>query len=462
MISIETLEIKSLTDYDRISGIVNDGLYVNQSLIDEIKDRIGLRAKRIVIESPYSDLDYNSVYSSFYSKQHKERPKDCYRLHFFSEETFEKKDYRGFLILRPSYIGRSMGRGQLDPRLLLDPGSAFIMQSSGFIANLGGERYNVSSFPWMAQETDISICAHSATWSIVRYFSQKYPHHQQQTLDDIVRLAPPFLNRKVPSDGLNFLQISSILSQAGFHCLFLSNDIQGADKVKEHLRVYIESGIPVIGGIKRTQHAVVLAGHGPIDYGKLPPAGGDRVLSSSLIDSLIAVDDNYLPYLEVGLADTPGGYNVDDIDYAIVPLYEKMFLPADIILSRVTSFIDKGGLGAADSQVLRPYLTSSRSLKAKAAISTDMPDGLVDTILSVEMPKFVWCVDIGSVDEYRNNLCSSRIIIDSTAGTYDPNPWILVHNDNRIIYYDRTDASWRNRAQAIAPYPLYRNNLKEV
>ncbi len=462
MISIDLVDIASVADFDKLNGFVSDPLYNIQSVIKELKSRVGTRATRVLVEYPYSDLDYNSVYSSFYTKQHKKRPKDCYRLHIFSGEELDGDCYRGYLVLRPSFAGLSLGRGYLDPRLLLDADSAYVMQSRSFFANLGGDSFSIATFPWMAQETDVAICAHSAVWSIVRYFSQKYPHHQQLNLDDVVQMTPAFLNRKVPSDGLNFLQISSILSQAGFHCLFLSKDVHGADKMKESLKIYIESGIPMVAGMKRKEHAVVLVGHGRVDHGKLPGGVNDYTLSSSLIDSLIAVDDNYLPYIEVGETDNFAGYNINDIDNVIVPLYEKMFLPADIMLKKVKDFIDKGGYGFIKNPVLRPYLTSSRSLKRKASLSQDMPDCLKDATIAVEMPKFVWCVDISSEDEYRAGLNSARIILDATAGTYDPNPWLLVHNGDRVTYYDREDSTWRNKVEKINPYAIYENNLERV
>ena len=461
MISINIVEIAVPDDYDKLEPLVPDDVYNIKAVIQELKGRIGTSAKKVVVEYPYNDHDYNSVYSSYYTKQHKARPKECYRFHFFAGGETDQENYRGFVVIRPSFINSSIGRAQLDPRLLVSTGSAFIMQSNRFSANLAGERFDVSSFPWMAQETDVAICAHSAVWSIIRYFSQKYPHHQQLILDDVVQKAPIYLNRKIPYDGLNFFQISSILSQAGFHCLFLAKEIHG-DEVLNNVKIYIESGIPVIAGIKRRQHAVVLVGHGRVDHAKLNGSASSYTLSTSLIDTLIAIDDNYLPYVEVGAADNCGGYNISDIDYAVVPLYEKMFLPANIMLSKVTSLIDKGGHGFPANPVLRPYLTSSRSLKKRASESGDMPDTLKELVLAVEMPKFVWCVDICTEDEFKQGLCSSRVIVDATAGTYDPNPWLLIHNDNRTTYYDRLDQAWRFKTEPVSPYQIYRNNLVEV
>lgn len=462
MIKFHSIQISGIADYDKIPAYIDNSLYCTDAVANELKARIGKNAKTILIEHPYSDLDYNSVYSSFYTKQHRPRPKDCYRVHFFSDSELTENNYRGFLVLRPSFIKRSLGRAQLDPRLLLNPGAAYVMQTDKFAANVAGELFHVSSFPWMAQETDVAICAHSATWSIIRYFSQKYPHHPQLLLDDVVQRAPLFLSRRIPSEGLNFLQISSILSQAGFHCLFLSKDVHGPDKFMQNIFTYIESGIPIIVGLKRKQHAIVLIGHGKIDHSKMPNPIGKYCFSSSMIDSLIGVDDNELPYLEIGAADNIAGYNINDLDYAIIPLYEKMFLPADIMLSKVTPFIEIGGSGFPTSPVIRPYLTSSRSLKRKTANSSDINDALKDIILSVEMPKFVWCVDVASPDEFRAGLNSGRIIIDATAGTYVPDPWLILHTDKQIVYYDRDDSTWRHKKEGITPYSLYQNNLKEV
>ncbi len=467
MIFVEEIKIDKLSDYDQLIKVVDDNLYVTKDLIKELKLRIGLKVKSILIESPYRDSDFSSVYSSYYSKKHKPVPKDCFRIHFFENDSLSKDSYLGFLVLRPSLIGDPRGRGILDPKILA-PSGAHLMLCNDFSAHICGDKYEIRAFPWMAQETDISICAHSAAWSVVRYFSWKYSQHQDQTLNQIVELTPPYINRKTPSEGLNLLQISTILSEVGFHPLFLNVDIQ-KNSFLDILFIYIESGIPLIAAIKTEvdgrpfNHAVCLVGHGAVNYDKkLNFEGKQFCLSREYVDSVIAVDDNHLPYVEVSDTASQVKYKLEDIKSVVVPLYEKMFLPADVVLSRIKILIESKTLVLPSQPIVRPYLTSTRSLKNKALNNTSMNESLKEIILQTPMPRFVWCVDISSEEQYKNGLCGSRVIVDATAGTYDIDPFILSHDEGKCVYYDSSDQCWRIKQIKIDPYEIYRNNLKMV
>jgi hypothetical protein len=467
MIFVDEVKISKLADYDQLTKAVDNPLYINNTLIEELKNRIGLKIKSILIEKPYRDLDFSSVYSSFYSKKHKTIPKDCYRLHFFEDDSLRQDVYMGFLVLRPSLIGDSRGRGIIDPKLLA-PKDSHLMLCEDFTAHIYGDKYKIRAFPWMAQETDIAICAHSAAWSIVRYFSWKYSHHQDKTLNEIVELTPPYINRRTPSEGLNLLQISTILSDVGFHPLFLNVDAQ-KESFLDNIFIYIESGIPVIAAIKTVvngkpfNHAVCLIGHGSVDYTKTLDFNGKQFcLSREFVDSIIAIDDNHLPYVEVSDSASNVKYTLNDIKSVVVPLYEKMFLPADVVLSRIKTLIESKTLNLPSNPIVRPYLTSTRSLKNKAQNNTSMNDQLKEVLLQTPMPRFVWCVDISTEDQYKNGLCCSRVIVDATAGTYDVDPFILSHDDTKCVYYDSSDECWRIHKTVIAPYELYRNNLKSL
>jgi len=467
LIYVDELKITDLNDYDKLFDVIDNKQFHSKGLIDELKRRIGTKVKSILIERPYRDLDFSSVYSSFYSKKHKPIPRDCCRIHFFDDESRDQDNYLGFLVLRPSQIDDPRGRGILDPKILAPP-DAHLMLCEDYVANIYGDRYRVRAFPWMAQETDISICAHSAAWSIVRYFSWKYSHHQDRTLNEIVELVPPYINRRTPSEGLNLLQISIILSDVGFHPLFLNIDVH-KESFLDNIYIYIESGLPIIAAIKTEvdgkpfNHAVCLIGHGAVDFSKnLDFTDKSFCLSGEFIDSIIAVDDNLLPYVEVKSDIGQVPYRIEDIKSVVVPLYEKMFLPADIVLNRIKTLIESKSLKLPDSPVVRPYLTSTRSLKNKASNNTSMNSELKEALLQTPMPRFVWCVDISSEQQYKDGLCSARVIVDATAGTYEENPYILMHDNESCMYFDTDDGDWEIIWADIAPYEIYRNNLKTL
>lgn len=468
MIEVTEVAINSLSDYAKLLDIVSDPRCINDDIISELQQRIGTSVKEVIVESPYRDLDFSSVYSSHYSKKHKPVPKDCYRLHFFSDDSLTEEAYRGFLVLRPSLMGDPRGRAHLHPDLLAPEGS-FLIVSDTFSAHLYGGKYRIRSFPWMAQETDISICAHSAAWSIVRYFSGKYNYYKERSLSEIVDLAPPFINRKTPSEGLNLIQISTILSEAGFHPLFLNSKTHKDTSFLDNVLIYIESGIPVIASVEKIidgkpfHHAICLIGHGKINL-DFQPDFTDRefCLSTSFIQSIVVADDNQLPYIEIDATSNNVKYQLKDITSAIVPLYEKMFLPSDVVINRVKTLFESRALKLPQRAIVRPYITSTRSLKVKAQENDSMNSELKNILLKTPMPRFVWCVDVSSEEEYKKGLCSCRIIFDSTAGTYDIDPFILSHDGDTVVFYDPNSEQWNEANCKISPYSLYINNLKEV
>ena len=85
---------------------------------------------------------------------------------------------------------------------------------------------------------------------------------------------------------------------------------------------------------------------------------------------------------------------------------------------------------------------------------------LKNILLKLPLPQFVWCADICTKNEYSSGLTSARIIIDSTAGTYENDPWLLMHDGQKIIFRDGQNNNQLD--VAIDAYDMYINNLKEV
>lgn len=112
-------------------------------------------------------------------------------------------------------------------------------------------------------------------------------------------------------------------------------------------------------------------------------------------------------------------------------------------------------------RICRIYLTSSNSFKEKAAQNDKMHKELKKIILLMDMPRFIWCVDLATIEENRAGLISGRLILDSTVSTQDENPWLLMHDSFCInaIEYGR---KLRNSPCKIDPYYLYKNNLQDI
>ena len=69
----------------------------------------------------------------------------------------------------------------------------------------------------MMQETDISICAHVATWTVLRYYGTKYLQYSNPSMGEIVENVHEEWGRKTPSSGLTPIQVSDILTYYGFY-----------------------------------------------------------------------------------------------------------------------------------------------------------------------------------------------------------------------------------------------------
>src|ERR1700683_3033449 len=69
----------------------------------------------VLVEERYSDADYHSEYSTFWSQRHQERTRDAKRLHFFAERitaeqlaalpSAQESGYLGYSVLRPTRLG---------------------------------------------------------------------------------------------------------------------------------------------------------------------------------------------------------------------------------------------------------------------------------------------------------------------------------------------------------------------
>ena len=79
------------------------------------------------------------------------------------------------------------------------------------------------------------------------------------------------------------------------------------------------------------------------------------------------------------------------------------------------------------------------------------------------MSRFVWCIDSSDIEEYKSGKISGKVIIDTTAGTKETEPWILLHDLEKIRYYDvATDRKETITGLSIKPYTEYVHNLKPV
>lgn len=471
MISFISIRIKTLKSYNKLSKHVPPSL-LDENVIDVLKNNLGTKCDEIRVEYPYYDTDYLSTFYIHYAQKLKTYEKKCCRLHILKNE-----EYYGYIVLRPTVAGTKFGRTLIDPKILIDE-KAYIALCD-FKAHIAGNAMSINSFPWKSQETDISVCAHTATWTILRYFGNKYKNYADTTIGEIVNITDNDWGRKTPSIGLNPVQVSDIFKKYGFSPLILQCEKDADDKFIDEVMAYIESGLPMVGFLYPRKHAVSIIGHGLIKNDILD----DKVLVKSIMDSETEVvpharlvshfyimDDNLFPYkkMKIGWADSESAvkYGFGELKYCVVPLYARMQLVYNEVYARFKTWMREKVMDWETPCVSRIYITSANSLKSEALKATDMNEQLVKVILNLSLPKFVWCIDLANFEEYKMGLTSGRIIIDTTAPTLEEEPWILRHDKNEIEYIDFDNPiSYSNKCASIktniTPYKMYRHNLVE-
>ena len=346
---------------------------------------------------------------------------------------------------------------------------------AGFEAHIMDNKQEIMCFPWMKQEVDISVCAHVAAWTILRYYGTKYHNYADTTMGAVSQKIKTDMGRKTPSNGLTPVQIADLFQEYGFSPIIRGGMKDKNNQFLDEMTAYIESGIPIVGFISPKQHAVSIVGHGKINYGllddsdsisKLKDDETGIILHSKLISSLYVMEDNYFAYRKVSkelpTSNSDVDYNLYEIKFAVIPLYEKMQLVYNEVYERYISLVESHTMDWEEIKVSRIYMTSANSLKREAGRNNEMCDELKTIILRLNMSKFVWCIDIAGTDNYKKNLTSGRIIIDSTCSTYEKEPWFLMHDEHQIRYYDEDENENFIIECKIKPYTIYTNNLKRV
>lgn len=473
MIDVRIVYINQVSDYNNLLTFIRKS-HINSETVDELKQYLGLKCNKLIVEFPYADKDYLSTFYIHYAKKYKEYSKGCYRLHVFNND-----DYFGFITLRHTAV-KKIGRTYLHPSLLLDQ-NAYLM-SGKFAANVVGSEASIECFPWMHQENDISTCAHVALWSTLRYFGNRQSNYADMTMGGICDKIQFNLDRKTPCRGLSTRQISNLLMQYNFSTLIRHKDKNmNARQYLNEILSYVESGLPLIGIMSKSEHAVCIIGHGEInlEYNDIQlrdlcerveyaEKKTDIILSTRFIKSVIVNDDNYFPYRSVycNVNDLSKNqeidpfYGLDNVDYFVIPFYEKMQITYNEVYNIVVDFLIKNNLKNLPSpKILRIFITSSNSFKTKSLVNFTNAR-LKHIIARMNMPKFVWIVEISSVKNHKIGMVDGLIIIDATCSSLEPEPWIYMHDSKTVKYFNGKRLVKSSEVGYIAPIKRYTNNLE--
>lgn len=451
-------------------------------------------------ETNYVDKVYRDSYYNYYSTKLTSYKKNCVRISIFEGE-IKIEDFRneanikllqdkylGFFILRPIdpvFIGRSI----ISPRAL--KANNFLCCKAKYHTSANSIKLEVDGFPHSSQDTETITCAETTIWSIMEYFSARYPEYKPVLPSQIIKtLNQVSAERQIPSRGLNIQQISYALREFGFGTRIYSRQEYG-NEFEKLLSCYIESGIPLIIAIENRPtggnigHALLCIGHVKITDNQIdaltPLRHSDPTLDheyqkkniivydyNELNKNFIFIDDNQPAYQEASLVN-PAAHYFDSnwhsciITYFIAPLYPKIYLEAFEAKEFVLNFLVNDNVSLSDNSeiVLRFFLTSTRSFKDKVAVNNEMQADLKSIILSTVMPKFIWVAEISTKDLIKSKLANGLIILDATeANKYNYKPLILAAYQNNYIYVDIKDSRLISNIFPLKNFSIFENNLK--
>jgi hypothetical protein len=329
----------------------------------------------------------------------------------------------------------------------------------------------------MSQDRDITVCAHVALWGMCRYLSQKYQMYREFLPFDIISLAAASEGRTFPYRGLTYSDYCKILSDFGCYPLIIrlkrsKEDQQSVEELK-NLYSYVESGFPVLGSF--SGHVATLIGH-TIDYDKditvKQDGTEDFIDSSFFLKQFIVIDDNFFPYQLLGYKMDPANYgeefhnhySIESIVNGICPLPEKVFLPAEKAREIGLSYYKKLKKQLAGVQpgpwVIRLFLTTNSSFKRRKIEMSRYGNGSIDSLCRfvsfLNMPHFIWVMELSTVDLYKKGSCLAEIVIDSTANERDPMV-IYMRYGNTIILAE-SEKRFDDQREF---FPQYTHNLGE-
>lgn len=433
-------------------------------------------SKWVIIEPDYICKDHSNLYSNFYSKRFAPVERHTFRLHFFSEsyETLAQwmakesneieKNYIGYAVIRDS-SERCLGRCIFDPSKILGTG-AYVLRAP-YAANLFGKRLTIKGFPFMSQDRDITVCAHSTLWAICRFLSQKFRSYGEYLPFDIVQSVNQMSGRIYPYRGMTYSDYSQILSDFGVYPLvekMYRTDAKGelvSLKKEEQLYTYLESGFPIIASYGN--HVAAIVGH---TIKKAPPKQtSDFMSTSEMVDKYYVVDDNRFPYLE--LRPPHYKYAIKDIKTMVIPLPEKVFLTADKIITLVDKYLNsKSFLPALKAKVQGPFLkrifvaTSISYKRGLHAHFRSTGSKASAKLLTQKLPHFLWVVEVMNHGAYGRKMANAVFLLDPTAEPTKSIDKVILFRDLAGSYTLPDSSGTPRLAQdTVQEMPMFIHNL---
>ena len=203
--------------------------YENKDLIREIVKKINLKFEfhlkhtKTFIAELYKEREWTKLYSIHYGQIFNDKIiNKTIRIHLFNKEINSLNDiqdndesYLGYFTLRPlPTVSGIISRA----RLKIFKNQYRLTDEEKYInfiyttTNLYGKSFKYPSFPFIAQDNVVSVCAHADILMLSKYMYKKFNFNLIE-IDTILTNIESHNGRKIPSDGLVLEQILKVLEK---------------------------------------------------------------------------------------------------------------------------------------------------------------------------------------------------------------------------------------------------------
>lgn len=483
-----------------------------------------LGAQSAIVERNYLDQDFTAEFSIFYSKLFRRHNKVCKRLHFFRGDvgpilqetsadaltaklqTFADDNFLGFVVLRP--VAHSpLAKAILSSPPSLPDTSAKLLIRATYKVHLLGAEFRVEGVPLVQQDTRIGSCAQAAIWVSGRHFHTRHKggwYSMAQVSEEALKPADFATSLSLPA-GSQFLGLDNMVralrSMGREPFTYIRQQVEGGGDgwpTPPHAIIarYIDSGIPVILGMKALPDSAQQVGHALVTVGHVVRTiPNETVLPSNptraeFSPAFLVNDDQRGIYQRVPVktaeADLAGSpYRIErDLQYLLIPLPSKVFLTGESAEqiawqmirdygARFPALYAQGGFDFGTSKELsdqfiaaingnqvlaRTYLTYGWKYKARL-LRNICAETVKQGLLTHDLPKYVWVTEFGTLASTNTlDIPSKRIfahvVIDATSSHLQLSQ-LFFHAPGMMV-------RWSNNAEAPhEPYQAETIRIKD-
>lgn len=478
--------------------------------IEEI-DRI-LRSNGVnsVVAEKYTDRHFIHDFCGHYGSCHHDYPKNCIRLHFFTneidDETFRQVvvgergateawgEYAGFIVLRP-IPGAILANVSIKAP---NERTAEIITKKRTV-HLYGIELEVDTIPFQEQDHAISACATTALWTALnaapgtQHHTVPSPHRLTQ---NAMKIMTEGVRSHVVSKGLTLSQMSRAIKEEDLEPLICRP--QSMSYAKALIGAYLNMKVPVILGIElyyssdkqseettsRTigNHAVTVLGCGygeeyeEFDAPDLATHDDEfpqrLYLESSAINKFYCHDDQIGPYAEMrieseyspGLSTEWGQlYDFGPVNASILAVLIPCNAKVRIRFSTIYDIVN-----ALNSELYVKYESMDFRLSWKIRLENvctlkewlrSLPNDMLDRdskydILTTSMPRYIWVLDQWLTDksvedgEESSKWLTATYLFDATDIEYSDYLIKAIHYFDNLSYRTNAEVASGMRSDA--------------